>query len=195
MRYELQSIGVWTVIKVSFFFNLVAGFVIGLIGAPFLGTLAAMVMSFGAMLEGLEVDPAESSMGSMFIIVPLVSALVWAFVGTLLMAVLTVIYNLVATMLGGLEFDFRDIEAFREETEMEEELAEPERPAPTATAAPPEQPRQETPPPPPPLKSAGIPTPKIEAAPVPPPPPPPKPEQMASVAEPEKVGDSPSEKP
>ena len=41
MRYELKSLGAWAFVKVSFFLNLVIGFIIGVLYAGFLGLILA----------------------------------------------------------------------------------------------------------------------------------------------------------
>ena len=59
MRYEVKSLGAWAFVKVSFFLNLIIGFVIGLLYAGFLGLMifAASAMPFegmGAAQQDLE---------------------------------------------------------------------------------------------------------------------------------------------
>jgi hypothetical protein len=151
MRYELQSIGVWSIIKVGFFFNLVAGFLLGLMAAPFLGAILTIMLSspWGGQTD---VDPTGFSAVTIFVVVPLISAVVFAALNTLLLAILTVVYNLVATLLGGLEFDFRDVENGQSEIEVVEEVPKPEAAAITTPASPDRRP--DTPPPPPPVQDA-----------------------------------------
>ena len=45
MRYEIKSLGAWAFVKVSFFLNLIIGFVFGLLYAGFMGLMLAVSSS------------------------------------------------------------------------------------------------------------------------------------------------------
>ena len=72
MRYELKSVGLWALIKVSFFLNLVIGFIGGFFNAFFMLFLLTFSSAFPMMDMG--VDPSEFSLSFLFIILPIVYA-------------------------------------------------------------------------------------------------------------------------
>ncbi len=154
MRHELQSIGVWSVIKVSFFFNLVAGLLFGLLSAPFIGAFLSGLMA-SSLFSEFDSDPSELSMGFLFVVVPLISAGLWAVFNTIIMGVLAIVYNLVATMIGGIEFDYRDVETADVEDDQAISAIPPttvppvEFPSVAETAE-----KAQTPPPPPPVSGS-----------------------------------------
>ena len=52
MRYEIKSIGIWALIKISFFLNLVMGFITGVVYSFFLAAiLSAGVMAICAFTD------------------------------------------------------------------------------------------------------------------------------------------------
>lgn len=112
MRYELRTIGIWSFTKVAFFFNLVAGFVFGLFYALFLGFIIAVMSSLGNILP---IDPAafqsdDLSIGFMVILLPMFFAIVGAIVYTILGIIAVSLYNLIARLMGGIEFELHSVE-------------------------------------------------------------------------------------
>ncbi|MFQ5499463.1 MAG: DUF3566 domain-containing protein [Candidatus Zixiibacteriota bacterium] len=102
MKYELKSIGPWSFTKIIFFFNLIVGFVLGLLMAAYLAFLMAMapmIPGFDAGELGLE----GSSITLIFITLPILGALGGAFFYTIAGVILVWLYNLLARMVGGLE--------------------------------------------------------------------------------------------
>ena len=109
MRYELKSIRIWSFTKVSFFVNLVVGFVLGLMYAMMLPILVAGMSQFGGFY-GRSLDPSEMPIGIMLIILPIMGAMFAAVFHTLIGIVLVAVYNLVARLVGGLEMRFEPTE-------------------------------------------------------------------------------------
>ncbi|MCK4462577.1 MAG: DUF3566 domain-containing protein, partial [candidate division Zixibacteria bacterium] len=109
MLYELKSIRIWSFTKVSFFVNLVVGFVLGLMYAMTLPILLAGMSEFGGVF-GQSFDPSEVPIGVMLIIMPIMGAMFAAIFHTLIGIVLIAMYNLVARLVGGLEMRFEPSE-------------------------------------------------------------------------------------
>jgi hypothetical protein len=108
MRYEVKTIGVWPFIKVSFFFNLIIGFLFGLFYALFIGVF----MSFMSRLSNLQPGMFEEfgmmeplPIGVMLVVLPITCAILGAIFYTLIGVVLVVIYNLIAKIVGGYELE------------------------------------------------------------------------------------------
>ncbi len=109
MRHELKSIRIWSFTKVSFFVNLVVGFVLGLMYAMMLPILVAGMSQFGGFY-GRSLDPSEVPIGVMLVIMPITGAMFAAVFHTLIGIVLVAVYNLVARLVGGLEMRFEPME-------------------------------------------------------------------------------------
>jgi len=165
MRWELKSIGAWPVIKVGFFFHAIMGFLFGLLAVPLFMMFAMMDMaalSPGASLfsELYQTD----SMAGLMIILPFMYAILGAIFGTITTLVAVGIYNLVARLVGGLEFTLATIGEVRPMSQAQVPQQS------TASASP-------VPPPPPPPPAGETEVPKSSALPesqatAPPPPPP-----------------------
>ncbi len=148
MRYELKTIPFWPVLKVGFFVNLVVGLLVGILYAMFLIPFVALMSSIPAFESG-GFDFGGAPLGLMMFIMPIISALTWAFFGTVFLVIVVLVYNLTAKLVGGLELNLEKVES---------------RPEPVVAAVPP---AAQTPPEyysPPPLETR------------PPPPPPAQPE-------------------
>ncbi|HUV31110.1 MAG TPA: DUF3566 domain-containing protein [Acidobacteriota bacterium] len=141
MRYELKTIGIWPLVKVSFFLNLVLGFLYGLVNAFIMSMILAIAPSL-PFASGLEFDPAEISLAFLFLLFPIFCALGGAVFLTLFCAVVALIYNAVARLLGGYEFDLAAV------TEMVGVRSVPRPPMAPGPAAGPYVPPPYTPPPP-----------------------------------------------
>ena len=136
MRYELKAIGIWSFVKVFFFFNLVLGFLGGLLVAAFSGLL----MAAAGGLPGYDPDLFGGSAGpsSAFLIaLPFFYSIAGAVFGTVFGAVGAGIYNLLAKLLGGLELTLDRVELVP---------APPRYPAPYPSPAPPAEPTAPRPP-------------------------------------------------
>jgi len=136
MRYELKKISLWAFIKVSFFVNLIIGFIVGVIYALFFGFFLAVMKNFPYMPDqGIE-PPPDAPFGIIMVILPFFFAIIGGFMYTIMGIIFVFIYNLVAKITGGIEFNM-------------EKLVEIAPVAPTAYAQT-ATPQYETPPPPPP---------------------------------------------
>ena len=107
MRYEVKSLGVWSFVRVSFFLNLVFGFLIGLLYAAVLGVVLAAAESVGEFGE-LPFDPSKFG-AALLIMLPVLFAAVCAFFNTLLGVIMIVAYNVVAKMAGGFEMTLEPV--------------------------------------------------------------------------------------
>ena len=152
MRYEVKSLGAWAFVKVSFFLNLIIGFVIGLLYAGFLGLMifAASAMPFegmGAAQQDLE------AIGPIFLILlPIFCAIGAAIFQTLFGLIIVGVYNLIAKFVGGFEMTLEPV--------AQAQQVQQAQPVPAAPSY------QSPPPPPPPPTSQDV------VRPTPPPPPP-----------------------
>ncbi len=100
MIHEIRRIDIWSVVKISFFIYGIFGLLFGLFYAAMLsmlgGILSQMGGEFGA-LRGL--SGALGLVGAIFM------ALFYAVLGSVVTAIFTWIYNLLAKGLGGIRFD------------------------------------------------------------------------------------------
>ncbi|MBN2226793.1 MAG: DUF3566 domain-containing protein [candidate division Zixibacteria bacterium] len=104
MKFELRSIGYWAIIKISFTLNLVMGFLIGIFYAFFLMLMAP----FMTELQGFGDMPMfEDGIGFLLILIPIAFSLLGAVFNTILLLIAAFIYNVVARLVGGLEFELR----------------------------------------------------------------------------------------
>ena len=149
MRYELKSIGVWSVIKISFFFHLIGGLIFGLMYGVITSFVLAVADQFPGIL-GSGLSPEDLSGGMLIVVFPLMFSFFGAIFGTLMSMVLAGLYNVIARLIGGLEFNFSA-----------NELAAPSQPGPyrPESATPPPAQSPITPlPPPGPVASEAAPT-------------------------------------
>ena len=106
MKYEIRSIGIWSLIKVGFFINLVLGFLFGIFSSLIFIPLAKVILAMAG--AGELPDDGGSSTGLLFVLPPLMGIL-GAFFNTLFMVLIAAGYNLVARVVGGLEINFREM--------------------------------------------------------------------------------------
>ncbi len=112
MRYEIKSIGMWPFIKVSFFFNLVVGFIFGLVYALFAGFIMTVMSRLSEFQPGgFDLDLEPLPIGFMLIILPILFAVMGAVFYTIIGVVLVLIYNLIAKLVGGYELDLQLVAA------------------------------------------------------------------------------------
>ncbi|MFQ6009189.1 MAG: DUF3566 domain-containing protein [Candidatus Zixiibacteriota bacterium] len=113
MRYEIKSIGMWPFIKVSFFFNLIVGFLFGLcyaLMAGFIMTIASRLSQFQP--EFFEFAPIEPMpIGIMLVVMPIMFGILGAIFYTIVGVILALIYNLIAKLVGGFEFALEPVAA------------------------------------------------------------------------------------
>jgi hypothetical protein len=110
MKYELKSVSYWPVIKISFVINLILGFIVGLAAAIFISLMIALmgsVAGLGGMPYAFEEMP---SAGFLIVFYPFFLSIVCGIFNTILALIGAFIYNLSARLLGGLEFEFNQIQ-------------------------------------------------------------------------------------
>ena len=138
MRYELKSVAIWPMVKVTFLISLVIGFLLGLFIALLIGPMMAMMSSFGMPDSGLET--ARFSVGAMMLFLPILYALFMAVFNAIGALIAVGLYNAVARW-GGLEFDLGSIGEIRDHHPAERVVygtaAYPSPPAPPQPAPPP----------------------------------------------------------
>jgi hypothetical protein len=110
MRLELKTIGIWSFIKVSFFFSLIFGFIFGFLYAIFAG-LVLTVMGGLPYLPADEYGGGDISMGFLIIAMPIIMGIGGAIMNTILGLIAVAVYNLIARLVGGLEFSFDPVSA------------------------------------------------------------------------------------
>jgi len=164
MRYEIKKIGIWPLLKVSFFVNLVLGFIMGLFYIPFLTIMmGAMANMPSAYSSG--VDMSDFPIGAMMIIMPIMMSIFAAVFNTILAVIAGLIYNLISRMMGGFEINLEALGVTPVPPPPPPQRQPiPERPAapvapppPQPSSAPPPPPSSSTPPPPPPTQPSAPP--------------------------------------
>ena len=133
MKFELKSIGYWSVIRVSFIVNLLLGLLIGIFFAVFVGLMVSFISSFAGM-SGMPMFEEEMPPFMLLLILyPFLFGFGGAVFNTIIAVIGVFIYNMIGKFLGGLEL------------EMSEIRLQPVTAAPVSANAPP-------PPPPPPMQ-------------------------------------------
>lgn len=128
MYVELKSVNVWTMIKTWFFLNLVIGIGMGLVYSMIsLFTLTAATEFL--ILQGF--DPSVIDPITLMILMPILFGCGNAIFGTMLVAILSIVYNITGRLFGGLQFE---LVADEEEEEIDVPI-EPSQPVSTPAAA------------------------------------------------------------
>ena len=142
MLYEVKSIPYWAFIKISFFVNLIGGFVIGFLSAPIIGIFLGALTSVFYNLD--EMGGESYSVGMMMVVLPFVFGFAGAFFNTVLGLIFVFIYNLITKIVGGFQLN---LETVPQSTDSPRE----EKPAPVRSEypAPPRFSQKSSPPPPP----------------------------------------------
>jgi len=97
--HVLKRIPLWPLIKMAFLIFLIIGIVIGVFYAVLLSTWGALMSSFaGSSLAG-EFGILRN-LG--FVLIPVI-AILYAIIGTIVVAIWALIYNLMASVAGGIE--------------------------------------------------------------------------------------------
>ncbi len=108
MKLEIKAFGIWSLIKVTFFLNLILGFMIGVLTALFLVPMMALMSEMGGF-PGMPTQDIQLSFGAMLIVIPVMNSLLYAVFGTILISIMAGLYNLVARLLGGIEINVADL--------------------------------------------------------------------------------------
>ena len=62
MRYEIKSIGIWSLVKTTFFVNALVGLICGMLTVPFLSLLVVMATQLPGGRD-MGIDPSDLSFG------------------------------------------------------------------------------------------------------------------------------------
>jgi len=109
MKLELKSIGYWSLIKLSFILNLIIGFIMGLFFAIFTGTLISIMEQFGGFAGMGMIESDMPPIGFLLIFYPFLFSFGAAFFNTILYLIIAFVYNIIAKLIGGLEFEFGEV--------------------------------------------------------------------------------------
>ncbi|RME22486.1 MAG: hypothetical protein D6800_10975, partial [Candidatus Zixiibacteriota bacterium] len=107
MKFELKRIGPWAFIKVAFFVNLIVGFVFGLFEAAYMQIIFATLGDIPPF-DSLGVDMQGISSAVFWVFMPIFSSVFGAVFMTFFELIIIGIYNVVARLLGGMEFDLSE---------------------------------------------------------------------------------------
>jgi ABC-type multidrug transport system permease subunit len=115
MKFELKSIGYWSVIKISFVINLVVGACIGLFVGTFFGLIMSFASQMGGMggMSGMDIPMFENG-GPASILVVIMMVFLYGFMGaifnTILAIIITFVYNMASRLLGGVELELSQMQ-------------------------------------------------------------------------------------
>lgn len=146
MKYELKSIGYWSLIKISFVVNLVIGFIVGL----GMALLTGIMFSFAGRLAGITGAPILTeempSIGFLLIFYPIMGAFGAGVFNTILYVIIAFVYNVISRLVGGVELEFSEVRP----QPISYPAQQPSQAYPQPPQPPIEQVRRPPPPPPPP---------------------------------------------
>ena len=97
--FVLKKIPLWPVLKMAFVVFIIIGIVIGVFYAILLSTWGVLMSSFADAGLGSQVSMLR---GLGFILIPVI-AIMYAIFGTIVVAIWTIVYNLIAAVVGGVE--------------------------------------------------------------------------------------------
>jgi hypothetical protein len=109
MKFEVKTIGYWSLIKISFVVNLIGGFVVGLGIALFMGLMITFTQRMTG-IAGMPPLPEEMpSIGLLLVLYPFMISFGAAIFNTILYVIIAFIYNITARVLGGLEVELNEV--------------------------------------------------------------------------------------
>jgi hypothetical protein len=103
--YALRRIPLWPVIRIMFVVFLIIGIIIGIFYAILLSTWGALMSSFTEAGLGGQLNLLR---GLGFILIPVI-AILYAVFGTIVVAIWSLIYNLIASVVGGFEMTLEPV--------------------------------------------------------------------------------------
>ena len=106
MRYEIQRVEIWPIVKLVLIISLLFGFFMGLLNAGFV--LLVDTMSRTAAHVGFQ--DVQSFGASFALFVLMFSTVFIAILSTVAAMILTAFYNLIAAWVGGLVVDIEPLE-------------------------------------------------------------------------------------
>ena len=109
MKFELKSIGYWSVIRISFIVNLILGLVMGVFFALFMQVIFSMGSKI-ATLYGMSL-PAEDIPPFIILIIlyPIMFGFGGAIFNTMFVVVGVFVYNMIGKFIGGLELEMSEM--------------------------------------------------------------------------------------
>ena len=110
MRYEVKSIGLWALIKVSFFLNLAVGFIVGIFAALYMVFIFSVMSQMSGIGAEFGFPDTGPPLGFSLVAIPILFAIMGAIFHTMFAAVIAGIYNLIARLFGGFELNLRRVE-------------------------------------------------------------------------------------
>ncbi|MEW5923456.1 MAG: DUF3566 domain-containing protein [Candidatus Zixiibacteriota bacterium] len=150
MKMELKAIGYWPLIKVSFVVNMILGFLMGLFMAMFMGVILSFAGSMSSIYGGMSgMEEELPPFGFLIVLYPIMGAFFGAVVHTIILIIVAFIYNIMAKLVGGMEFEFAEIKpqpAPYSYPPPQPGYPQYQQPAPTRTPPPPPPPIQPLPP-------------------------------------------------
>jgi hypothetical protein len=109
VKYELKSIGYWSLIKISFIVNLIVGFIVGFFFALFIGIVVSLAANLTGM-TGVAFPGGElPSIWVLIIIYPFMFGFGGAVFNTILYVIIAFIYNIAAKGVGGVELELNEV--------------------------------------------------------------------------------------
>ncbi|UCD17130.1 MAG: DUF3566 domain-containing protein [Candidatus Zixiibacteriota bacterium] len=110
MKFELHSIGYWSLIKISFIINLIVGLCVGFFFAIFVSAIMSVASQFGGM-GGMPMFEEElPSIGILIIMYPFLFGFGGAIFNTILFVIIALVYNIAAKLLGGIEVELKQVD-------------------------------------------------------------------------------------
>ena len=102
--FEMRRIPIWPVMRVVFIIFLIIGIIVGLM-------YGFMISSFGLLLSALGESPLDEGfplIGNLgFLMIP-IFAILYAVFGTIAAVIWAVIYNITASVVGGIELELEE---------------------------------------------------------------------------------------
>lgn len=109
MKYELKSIGYWSVIRVSFIVNLLLGLIMGVFFALFVGLMFSFISSFAGMAGMPVLGEEMPPIALLLILYPIMFGFGGAVFNTIIAVIAAFIYNIVGKYIGGLELEMSEM--------------------------------------------------------------------------------------
>ena len=119
MKFEIKSIPIWAFLKISFFVNLISGFILGVLLAPFVGVIIAFLDTF-LKIQGIDIQ-LNNSLDAIVVSTPLLLSFGFAFLLTFFEIIVIVIYNIFARFVGGMTVNLETEQVEQLQTQINEQ--------------------------------------------------------------------------
>jgi len=103
--YVLKKIPLWPVIRISFVLFLILGIIVGIIYALIISVSGLFAEAFSGAFGG----DLGFLKGLGFVLIPVI-AILYGIFGTIVVAIWTIVYNLIASVVGGVELTLEPAE-------------------------------------------------------------------------------------